>query len=246
MTEADAVKAGYREARRNRRRPPSGRLPEGRFTGIQIGGGDGASPCRGQPVAWWRSLWRLVFASGLNVYATVATLGLLARTQAIDLPPVARPGHKLVGDWCECHALRHRNSVADKIPAIDLIWNALQTFVRIPVAALLAYAATARLSPVEQLLAATLGGCIALIAHGGKTAAVRVAVTPSPEPLSNIALSAGEDVLAVFISWLAGRHPDLGGGHSRVATDRHCCLGENRVAGDPGRVRRNGAPTRVG
>ena len=184
------------------------------------------------------------FAAGLNVYATVATLGLLARTQAIDLPPSL----DLVTSWWVIGAsvtLYAIEFVADKIPAIDLIWNALQTFVRIPVAALLAYAATARLSPVEQLLAATLGGCIALIAHGGKTA-VRVAVTPSPEPLSNIALSAGEDVLAVFISWLAGRHPVLGGGHSRVATDRHCCLGENRVAGDPGRVHRSGAPTRVG
>ena len=150
-------------------------------------------------------MWRRAFAAGLNVYATVATLGLLARTQAIDLPPSL----DLVTSWWVIGAsvtLYAIEFVADKIPAIDLIWNALQTFVRIPVAALLAYAATARLSPVEQLLAATLGGCIALIAHGGKTA-VRVAVTPSPEPLSNIALSAGEDVLAVFISWLAGRHP---------------------------------------
>jgi hypothetical protein len=44
------------------------------------------------------------------------------------------------------------------------------------------------------------------VAHGGKTA-VRVAVTPSPEPFSNIALSIGEDAVAVFITWLAGRHP---------------------------------------
>ena len=52
----------------------------------------------------------------------------------------------------------------------------------------------------------TLGAAIALVAHGGKTAA-RVAVTPSPEPFSNAALSVGEDVLAVFLVWLAGRHP---------------------------------------
>jgi CBS domain containing-hemolysin-like protein len=56
------------------------------------------------------------------------------------------------------------------------------------------------------LLAALAGGAIALAAHGGKTAA-RVAVTPSPEPVSNIALSAGEDTLAVFLTWLATRHP---------------------------------------
>jgi uncharacterized protein DUF4126 len=62
------------------------------------------------------------------------------------------------------------------------------------------------LSPAEQLATGLLGGCIALIAHGGKMAA-RIAVTPSPEPFSNVALSFGEDVLAVFITWLAGRHP---------------------------------------
>ena len=145
------------------------------------------------------------FAAGLNVYATVATLGLLGRTQAMALPDSL---HLLTNWWVigASVTLYAIEFVADKIPAIDLIWNALQTFVRIPVAALLAYAATAQLSPVEQVLAATLGGCIALVAHGGKTA-VRVAVTPSPEPFSNLVLSAGEDILAVLISWLAGRHP---------------------------------------
>ena len=145
------------------------------------------------------------FASGLNVYATVATLGLLARSQALDLPPSLDP----ITSWWVIGAslaLYVVEFVADKIPAIDLVWNALQTFVRVPVAALLAYAATTPLSPVEQLLAATLGGGIALIAHGGKTA-VRVAVTPSPEPFSNMALSVGEDAVAVFLAWLAGRHP---------------------------------------
>ena len=57
-----------------------------------------------------------------------------------------------------------------------------------------------------QLLATLAGGLIALVAHGGKTAA-RVAVTPSPEPVSNFALSAGEDTLAVFLTWLATQHP---------------------------------------
>lgn len=95
---------------------------------------------------------------------------------------------------------------ADKVPAFDLFWNALHTFVRIPVAALIAYGATSQLSPQMQLLATLAGGAIALAAHGGKTAA-RVAVTPSPEPFSNIALSAGEDTLAVFLTWLATQHP---------------------------------------
>jgi hypothetical protein len=95
---------------------------------------------------------------------------------------------------------------ADKIPAFDLFWNALHTFVRVPVAALIAYGATSQLSPEKQLLATLAGGAIALLAHGGKTAA-RVAVTPSPEPVSNFVLSAGEDTLAVFLTWLATQHP---------------------------------------
>jgi hypothetical protein len=99
---------------------------------------------------------------------------------------------------------------ADKIPAFDLFWNTLHTFVRVPVAALIAYGATSQLSPEKQLLAALAGGAIALAAHGGKTAA-RVAVTPLPEPVSNIALSAGEDTLAVFLTWLATRHPIAAG-----------------------------------
>jgi hypothetical protein len=95
---------------------------------------------------------------------------------------------------------------ADKIPAFDLIWNALHTFIRVPVAAVLAYRATATLSPWEQVAATVAGGAIALAAHGGKTA-VRAAVTPSPEPFSNTALSLGEDGLAIFLTWFATQHP---------------------------------------
>ena len=145
------------------------------------------------------------FASGLNVYATVATLGLLARADIVALPPSLT----LVTSWWVIGAsvaLYLVEFVADKIPAVDLVWNALQTFVRVPVAALLAYGATVQLSFGEQLIATTAGALIALAAHGGKTAA-RVAVTPSPEPFSNIALSLGEDVAAVFMTWLATRHP---------------------------------------
>src|SRR5882762_6703162 len=82
----------------------------------------------------------------------------------------------------------------------------MHTFVRVPVAALIAYKATASLSPAEQMLAAVVGGLIALAAHGGKTA-VRAAVTPSPEPFSNAALSLGEDAFVVFLTWFATKHP---------------------------------------
>src|SRR5438128_11296272 len=145
------------------------------------------------------------FAAGLNVYATVAVLGLLVRAHWFTLPPSLH----VLEAWptiAAAIALFVVEFFADKIPAFDLIWNALQTFVRVPVAALLAYGATTQLSMGEQFLATTAGGLIALAAHGGKTAA-RVAVTPSPEPFSNIALSLGEDTLAVFLTWLATRHP---------------------------------------
>ncbi len=147
------------------------------------------------------------FAAGLNVYATVATLGLLSRAGLFTLPPALHP---LQSWWVvgACVALFVVEFFADKVPAFDLVWNALHTFVRVPVAALLAYGATAQLSPEVQLLSALLGGLIAFAAHGGKTAA-RVAVTPSPEPLSNITLSLGEDVLAVFLTWFATQHPYL-------------------------------------
>ena len=145
------------------------------------------------------------FAAGLNVYATVATLGLLAHAGLLDMPS----GLHLLASWWVIAAsgvLFAIEFFADKIPAFDLFWNALHTFVRIPVAALIACGAASHLSPEKQLLATLAGGAIALAAHGGKTAA-RVAVTPSPEPVSNIALSVGEDTLAVFLTWLATQHP---------------------------------------
>ncbi len=145
------------------------------------------------------------FAAGVNVYATVATLGLLARFHLIDLPASLSV---VAENWVMAiaTALFLVEFVADKVPFFDLVWNALQTFVRVPVAALLAYGAASHLSPADQLLTAALGSVVALAAHSGKMAA-RVAVTPSPEPFSNIALSFGEDVFAVFLTWLATRHP---------------------------------------
>lgn len=147
------------------------------------------------------------FAAGLNVYATVATLGLLSHAGVLPLPPALQ----VLSNWWVIAAggvMFVIEFFADKIPVFDLAWNALHTFIRVPAAALLAYAATATLSPWEQLTATVAGGAIALAAHGGKTAA-RAAVTPSPEPFSNIALSLGEDGLAIFLTWFATQHPYL-------------------------------------
>jgi hypothetical protein len=161
------------------------------------------------PAELFSLLAAIGFAAGLNLYATVAVLGLLARFGHLPLPP----GLHLLQGWPVIAAsatLFIIEFFADKIPAFDLIWNALHTFIRVPVAGLLAYQATAQLSPEHQLLATLLGGTVALIAHSGKTA-VRAAVTPSPEPFSNIALSLAEDALAIALTWLATRHPYLAG-----------------------------------
>lgn len=154
------------------------------------------------------------FAAGLNVYATVATLGLLSRFHAFQLPPAL----EVLSSWpviVACALIFGVEFFADKIPVFDLIWNALNTFVRVPVAALLSFGATQHLSPGAQLAATLLGGTIALIAHGSKIA-LRTAATPSPEPVSNVALSFGEDVGAIGLTWLATTHPLIAGAIAAV------------------------------
>lgn len=150
------------------------------------------------------------FAAGLNLYLTVATLGLLARAGWIALPGELG----LVTQWWVIGvsaALFLVEFIADKIPVFDLVWNALHTFIRVPAGAVMGYAAAAHLGPQWQFGAAALGGAMALAAHGGKTAA-RAAVTPSPEPISNFVLSVAEDGFTVFVTWFATRHPFIAAG----------------------------------
>lgn len=150
------------------------------------------------------------FAAGLNVYATVATLGLLGHFHVLQLPPHL---HTLDNWWVIgiAVAMFVVEFFADKIPYFDLLWNALHTFVRVPVAALIAYGASAQLSPQMQVTSAVLASAVAMAAHTGKTAA-RVGVTPSPEPFSNMGLSAAEDVTAIGLTWFASRHPFIAAG----------------------------------
>jgi hypothetical protein len=155
------------------------------------------------------------FAAGLNVYATVATLGLLAHFHWVVLPGGLE---SVQNPWIICVAslLFAVEVFADKIPALDLVWNAAHTFIRVPVAALIAYEAASSLSPEMKLLAAVGGAAISAIAHTSKTAA-RALVTPSPEPVSNIALSASEDVAAISLTWIATQHPYVAGGIATIA-----------------------------
>ena len=145
------------------------------------------------------------FSSGLNLYATVATLGLLQRYGVIHLPSSLQV---LSHPWVLgiAVALYLVEFLADKIPYLDTIWDAIHTFIRPPAAALLAYAASGAAPAEWRWGAALLAGGVALTSHGTKASA-RAAINTSPEPLSNWILSFGEDVLAVWLTWMAAAHP---------------------------------------
>jgi hypothetical protein len=149
------------------------------------------------------------FASGLNLYATVAAAGLFQRLGIIDLPgPLQILANPLVLGIAI--ALFVVEFVADKIPYVDTAWDAVHTFIRPPAAALLSYSAFAGGSFPEEwrLAAALLAGGVALTSHGAK-ASTRAAVNVSPEPVSNWTLSLVEDGAVVFLTWLAAEHPLL-------------------------------------
>lgn len=145
------------------------------------------------------------FSSGLNVYATVAALGLLERFGVIQLPGSLQT---LAHPWVIgiAVALYLIEFFADKIPYFDTIWDSIHTFIRPPAAAVLAYAAAGGAGAEWRWGAALLAGGVALASHGAK-ASTRAAVNTSPEPFSNWTLSLGEDALAVWLSWMAGAHP---------------------------------------
>src|SRR5260370_18756213 len=121
------------------------------------------------------------FSSGLNLYATVATLGLLQRFGVLRLPPGLQAlSHRWVlGIAIALYLLEF---FADKIPYFDTFWDAIHTFMRPPAAALLAFAAAGGVAPEWRSGAALLAGGIALTAHGTKATA-RAAVNASPEPV---------------------------------------------------------------
>ena len=145
------------------------------------------------------------WTSGLNLYATVAVLGLLQHYKLAHLPG----GLHVLDNWLIIGAAVFLYVVeffADKIPYVDTVWDAVHTFIRVPAGAVLAAAATSDISPSVQVLALLLGGGLALSTHGTK-ATVRAGANLSPEPLTNWALSLLEDVLAVGAVVLAVVYP---------------------------------------
>jgi hypothetical protein len=150
------------------------------------------------------------FASGLNVYATVAAAGLFQRLGIVQLPDslqvLANPF--VIGIAITLFLIEF---IADKIPYVDSAWDAVHTFIRPPAAAVLAYSAFGQVSEEWKVGASLLAGGVALTSHGAK-ATTRAAANTSPEPVSNWALSILEDGLAVFLVWLAAEHPILTAG----------------------------------
>jgi hypothetical protein len=147
----------------------------------------------------------LAWASGINLYAALLTLGVLANTGNIVLPEqlevVASP---LV--MTAAGLMYLVEFFADKVPGVDTGWDGLQTFIRIPAGAMLAAAAVGELSPAAELSAAILGGGMAAATHATK-AGSRVLINTSPEPVSNWAASLGEDIAVIGGVWAALNHP---------------------------------------
>jgi len=143
--------------------------------------------------------------SGINLYATVLTLGLLERFNLAHLPgDLSYLGHNWV--LVAAGVLYVIQFIADKIPAVDSAWDMVHTFIRIPAGAILAAAAFGHFDPKIRLLATLIGGGIALSSHGAKTA-TRLAANASPEPFSNILLSVFGDIITIAGTLLMAVHP---------------------------------------
>jgi hypothetical protein len=147
----------------------------------------------------------LAWASGINLYATLLTLGILANSGNIALPPdlqmVANP---IV--IAAAGLMYFIEFFADKTPGVDSGWDAIHTFIRIPAGAMLAAGAIGELNPAVEIAAAILGGGLAAGTHATK-AGTRLLINTSPEPFSNWFASVGEDIAVIGGVWACINHP---------------------------------------
>lgn len=140
------------------------------------------------------------WTSGINLYATVAVLGLLQKFNLTHLPG----GLDVLDNWWIIGIAGFLYAIeffADKIPYVDSVWDVVHTFIRVPAGALMAYAATNQTDASVTTIATLLGGGLALSSHGTKTA-LRAGANLSPEPVSNWILSITEDIIA-FLGTIA-------------------------------------------
>lgn len=145
------------------------------------------------------------WAAGINLYAAIATLGIMSVTGNIVLPPdlqvLANP--LVIGAACIMFVVEF---IADKMPGVDTGWDTIHTFIRIPAGAMLAAGAVGEVDPAVSLAAALLGGALAAGTHGLK-AGSRLLINTSPEPLTNWTASIVEDIVVIGGIWTAVNHP---------------------------------------
>ncbi|HEY6805723.1 MAG TPA: DUF4126 domain-containing protein [Pyrinomonadaceae bacterium] len=135
------------------------------------------------------------WVSGINLYACVATLGLLSRFAHLRLPGELEvlTSWWVIGVAIGLYVIEF---VADKVPWIDTTWDVIHTFIRVPAGAVLAAGAFGDFDRSVQVIALLLGGGLALSSHGTK-AATRAILNTLPEPVTNVTVSLLEDVLAI-------------------------------------------------
>ena len=145
------------------------------------------------------------FTAGINLYATVAILGLASRYGWVDLPPQFQAfNHDLViGVAVVMYLIEF---FADKIPYVDTLWDVVHTAIRPIGGAFIAVTTLGDVSPTAEALVAVLGGTVAAGTHLTKTSS-RAAANASPEPFSNWLLSLGEDLFVVGLGYLALKYP---------------------------------------
>jgi hypothetical protein len=145
------------------------------------------------------------WTSGINLYATVAALGVAGRMEMIHLPQnlqvLMHPG--VIAVACVMYLIEF---FADKVPYVDSGWDALHTFIRVPAGAVLAAGALGDMSPALELMAILAGGAVALSSHAAKATA-RLAINASPEPFTNWTASVAEDLTVFGGLWLIFNHP---------------------------------------
>lgn len=149
----------------------------------------------------------VAWASGINLYATIAVLGYLGLTGNIVLPPEL----EILADPVVIGAAGLMYCVeffADKTPGVDTAWDSIHTFIRIPAGAILAAGAVGDVSPAIELSAAIVGGSLAACTHAAKSGG-RVLINTSPEPFSNWTASIGEDLAVIAGLWTALHYPVL-------------------------------------
>jgi hypothetical protein len=145
--------------------------------------------------------------SGINLYVTVLTLGLLQRFHVAHLPgDLGYLSHTWV--LVVAGVMYGMQFLADKIPAVDSVWDIIHTFIRIPAGAVLAATAFAHFDPGVRIVALLIGGGIALSSHGTQTA-TRLAANTSPEPFSNIGISLLGDAVTLGGTLLMAVHPAI-------------------------------------